>query len=53
MSTVCILTPIVIGSWPMIATAVAGAASAMGYAVAGEKTTTDKSTGDRHRFRDR
>jgi hypothetical protein len=34
MSTVCILTPIVIGSWPMIASAVAGAASALGYTMA-------------------
>lgn len=35
MSTVCILTPIVIGSWPMIASAVASAAGAMGFAMAG------------------
>jgi hypothetical protein len=34
MSTVCILTPIVVGSWPAIAAAVAGAASAMGFSVA-------------------
>jgi len=36
MSTVCILTPIVIGSWPMIASAVAAAASTLGYAVSAE-----------------
>ncbi|HYE62367.1 MAG TPA: DUF1257 domain-containing protein [Phycisphaerales bacterium] len=34
MSTVCILTPVVIGSWPAIASAVFGAASAMGFSVA-------------------
>lgn len=36
MSTVCILTPMVIGSWPMIASAVAAAASTLGYAVSSE-----------------
>ncbi len=35
MSTVCVLTPIVVGSWPMIAAAVASAASALGFTVAG------------------
>lgn len=35
MSTVCVLTPIVVGSWPMIASAVASAAAAMGFTVAG------------------
>lgn len=34
MSSVCVLTPIVIGSWPMIASAVAGAASSMGFTLA-------------------
>jgi hypothetical protein len=34
MSTVCVLTPIVIGSWPSIVSAVMGAASAMGFSVA-------------------
>jgi hypothetical protein len=34
MSTVCVLTPIVIGSWPSIASAVLGAAAAMGFSVA-------------------
>jgi hypothetical protein len=33
MSSVCILTPIVVGSWPMIASAIAGAAGAMGFTV--------------------
>ena len=46
MSTVCILTPIVVGSWPMIASAVAGAASAMGFAVVGSETTTDESSAE-------
>jgi hypothetical protein len=34
MSSVCVLTPIVVGSWPMISSAIVGAASAMGFAVA-------------------
>ncbi len=46
MSTVCILTPIVVGSWPMIASAVAGAASAMGFAVVGSETATDESSAE-------
>jgi len=33
MSTVCVLTPIVIGSWPAIASAVTGVAAAMGFSV--------------------
>jgi hypothetical protein len=33
MSTVCVLTPIVVGSWPMIASAIAGAAGSMGFAI--------------------
>jgi hypothetical protein len=40
MSTVCVLTPIVIGSWPMIAAAVAGAASSLGFSVVGEEEST-------------
>lgn len=34
MSSVCVLTPIVIGSWPAISAAVLGAAGAMGFTVA-------------------
>lgn len=34
MSTVCVLTPIVIGSWPSIVAAVMGAAGSMGFSVA-------------------
>ena len=45
MSTVCILTPIVIGSWPMITTAIVGAAGAMGFAVAGAEEAPAKATG--------
>jgi len=33
MSAVCVLTPIVIGSWPMIATAVGGVAASLGFSV--------------------
>jgi hypothetical protein len=33
MSCVCVLTPIVIGSWPTIAAAVTSVASAMGYSI--------------------
>jgi hypothetical protein len=35
MSAVCVLTPIVIGSWPMIATAVGGVAASLGFSIAG------------------
>lgn len=45
MSTVCVLTPIVIGSWPMVATAVAGAASSMGFAIAAGESTPITNTG--------
>jgi hypothetical protein len=31
MSTVCVLTPIVVGSWPAITSAVVGAAGALGF----------------------
>lgn len=33
MSAVCILTPVVIGSWPAISAAVAGALAAMGFSL--------------------
>jgi hypothetical protein len=45
MSTVCILTPIVIGSWPMITSAIAGAAAATGFAVAGAEKAPIAQTG--------
>ena len=38
MSSVCVLTPIVGASWPVIASSIAGAASAMGFTVAGLST---------------
>lgn len=44
MSTVCVLTPIVIGSWPMIASAIFSAAGAMGFTVAGTKLAESKTT---------
>lgn len=34
MSAVCVLTPLVISSWPAIAAAVSGAAAALGYSLA-------------------
>lgn len=38
MSSVCVLTPIVVGAWPSIAAAVAGVAASMGFSiVAAEK----------------
>lgn len=33
MSAVCVLTPIVIASWPVLSSAIAGAAASMGYSV--------------------
>jgi hypothetical protein len=34
MSAVCVLTPLVIGSWPVVSAAVAGALASMGFSVA-------------------
>jgi hypothetical protein len=34
MSAVCVLTPLIIASWPAIAAAIGGAAAAMGFSVA-------------------
>jgi hypothetical protein len=42
MSTVCVLTAMVIGSWPMIASAVAGVASAMGFTVAAPEQVDER-----------
>lgn len=36
MSAVCVLTPLVISSWPLISAAAMGAAASMGFAVKGE-----------------
>ncbi len=47
MSAVCVLTPIVIGSWPMIATAVGGVAASLGFSVAtGGHEVEQKKTGN-------
>lgn len=35
MSCICVLTPVVVGSWPAIATAALGAAASLGFTVAG------------------
>ncbi|MEX0887027.1 MAG: DUF1257 domain-containing protein [Phycisphaeraceae bacterium] len=39
MSAVCVLTPVVIASWPAIATAVAGVAASMGFSMASANYT--------------
>lgn len=44
MSAVCILTPMLIGSWPMIATAVMGVAGSLGFSIA------SKSRDDREEY---
>ena len=46
MSTVCVLTPIVVGSWPMIANAVAGAAASMGFSVLSSNVATPEGVSD-------
>lgn len=47
MSTVCVLTPIVVGSWPSIASAVLGAAAAMGFTVASAEGEVARAPGRR------
>jgi len=47
MSTVCVLTPIVIGSWPAIASAVTGAAAAMGFTILAPHNIEAKATARR------
>lgn len=45
MSSVCVLTPIVVGAWPSIAAAVAGVAASMGFnIVAGGRLEIDSGT---------
>ncbi|MBS0198290.1 MAG: hypothetical protein JSR77_16175 [Planctomycetes bacterium] len=34
MSSVCVLTPMVVGSWPLIANAIAGTAASLGFTIA-------------------
>lgn len=41
MSCVCVLTPVVIASWPAISSAVVAAATSMGYIVAKDKLQGD------------
>lgn len=36
MSAVCVLTPLVVASWPVVSTAIVGAASSLGFAVASQ-----------------
>lgn len=38
MSAVCVLTPILIGAWPVISSAIVSAAVSMGFAVGGSAT---------------
>jgi hypothetical protein len=45
MSTVCVLTPIVVGSWPMISSAIFGAAGALGFVVASGGTEEHRRAG--------
>lgn len=40
MSAVCVLTPIIIGNWPVITAAVAGAVTAMGFTSVKDVTKT-------------
>lgn len=47
MSSVCVLTPIVVGSWPAIATAVLGAAGAMGFTVISGESEIEAEAGRR------
>ncbi len=42
MSAVCVLTPILIGSWPAISAAIAAAAASLGFAVQREQTVKEE-----------
>jgi hypothetical protein len=42
MSAVCILTPIVVASWPVLASAIFGAATSMGFTVRAESLHQEK-----------
>lgn len=42
MSAVCVMTPLVIASWPVISAAVVGAAAAMGFAVRGPEVQEEE-----------
>ena len=45
MSAVCIMTPLVIASWPAISAAVAGALASMGFSAAGPHLHKEQQTG--------
>ncbi|MBN2448177.1 MAG: DUF1257 domain-containing protein [Phycisphaerae bacterium] len=47
MSAVCVMTPLVIASWPVISAAVVGAAASMGFAVVGPRTNREEQTRQR------
>jgi hypothetical protein len=47
MSSVCVLTPIVVGSWPAIASAALGAAAAMGFTVSSAEREVARPQGPR------
>ena len=44
MSAVCVLTPLVISSWPAISAAIVGAAASMGFAVKSDNLHEDERT---------
>jgi hypothetical protein len=47
MSSVCVLTPIVVGSWPAITSAALGAAAAMGFTVSSAERAAKRAEGSR------
>jgi hypothetical protein len=47
MSAVCVLTPLVIASWPAISAAVAAAAASMGFSLMGPQLYREKAEGQR------
>lgn len=47
MSTVCVLTPIVVGSWPAISAAVIGATSALGFSAVSAEERAPRVSGRR------
>lgn len=44
MSAVCVLTPLVVTSWPVLASAIAGAAASMGFSVQPAATQDEERT---------
>ncbi len=47
MSAVCVLTPVVIGNWPVIQAAIAGAMTAMGFSMASRGEPVSKKVRNR------